>query len=206
MECAFFWYGNCDKNECAKKLYNLKTLGRSLNVTLAPGVHSRRGDSETACVNLFRQLLAGDFPEFEIKRNERVVNESNLTDLLCSLHQIPDIFSPRKPCSLQVLGYFIKYAAEVGRPPLVFVLSEKSAKLMLFPFVNENQEQAVVSVLLPHFPLWCDGRDGAGVVSFSCNFLVLLLLVCGSYDTTMAEFKYPGEGTPKKHLKGHILT
>jgi len=34
---------------------------------------------------------------------------------------------------VQVLGYTIKYTAEEGRPPLVFVPSEKSMKFLLFP-------------------------------------------------------------------------
>jgi len=38
---------------------------------------------------------------------------------------------------VQVLGYTIKYTAEEGRPPLVFVPSEKSMKFLLFPFMNE---------------------------------------------------------------------
>ena len=55
---------------------------------------------------------------------------------------------------LQVLGYFVAYTSESGNPPLVFVLSEKSCKALLFPFVNKENHDAVECLLLPDTPVW----------------------------------------------------
>ena len=104
---------------------------------------------------------------------------------------------------LQVLGYFIKYSAEDARPPLAFVLSEKSAKLLLFPFVKRDDpaETVVECVLLPDIRLWT-----CGGLHFNDQFLVLLLLFCGCREAPMDGYPFPGPATPKRNLKKHILT
>ena len=106
---------------------------------------------------------------------------------------------------LQALGYYIKYSAEYRRPPLVFVLSEKSAKLILFPFKNKSQEQLIECVLLPDFPLWVN----ASSLDMRLNYdlLVSILLLCGGdriHPMTMCV--YPEDGTPKRKLRDYIHT
>ena len=102
---------------------------------------------------------------------------------------------------LQVHGYFIKYGGESGRPPLVFVLSEKSAKLILLPFVNKERTPIVENVLLEDYPLWVGTDDG---VSLNRKFLVLLLLLCAGRNSLSMEVEYQDDGTSKKKSQPHI--
>ena len=103
---------------------------------------------------------------------------------------------------LQVHGYFAKYCSEVGRPPVVFVLSEVSVKVILFPFQNENGVNVIESVQLPDFPLWLPRNPESDEVSLNRNSLVLLLLLCGSYETDVAmKYLYPAESTPRLVIK-----
>ena len=68
------------------------------------------------------------------------------------------------------------YTSESGNPPLVFVLSEKTCKLFLFPFVNEKTEDVVKCLLLPDIPVWIKNDSG---VSLNKRLLqILLLLSC----------------------------
>ena len=79
---------------------------------------------------------------------------------------------------LQVLGYFIKYSAEDQIPPLLFVLSEKVAKLVLFLLVNKLDQQVVESVILSDHPLWVEyGVDEGKSLNYSLLLLLLLLVV-----------------------------
>jgi len=58
---------------------------------------------------------------------------------------------------LQLHGYWIKYGAKAGRPPLALLLSEKSIQVVLFPFQESTTKTEVVeSILLPEYPLWAD--------------------------------------------------
>ena len=108
---------------------------------------------------------------------------------------------------LQVHGYFAKYCSEVGRPPVVFVLSEVSVKVILFPFQNENGVNVIESVQLPDFPLWLPRNPESDEVSLNRNSLVLLLLLCGSYETDVAmKYLYPAESTPRLVIKPLIIT
>ena len=109
--------------------------------------------------------------------------------------------------SLQVHGYFAKYCSEVGRPPVVFVLSEVSVKVILFPFQNENGINVIESVQLPDFPLWLPRNPESDEVYLNRNSLVLLLLLCGSYETDVAmKYLYPAESTPRSVIKPLIIT
>ena len=109
--------------------------------------------------------------------------------------------------SLQVHGYFAKYCSEVGRSPVVFVLSEVSVKVILFPFQNENGVNVIESVQLPDFPLWLPRNPESDEASLNQNSLVLLLLLCGSYKIDVAmKYLYPAESTPRSVIKPFIVT
>ena len=84
---------------------------------------------------------------------------------------------------------------------MVFVLSEKSAKLILFPFVNKERTPIVESVLLEDYPLWVGTDDG---VCLNRKFLVLLLLLCAGHNSSSMEVEYPDDGKSKKNLQPHI--
>ena len=107
---------------------------------------------------------------------------------------------------LQLHGYFVKYSAEEGRPPLIFVLSEQSVKVVLFPFVNKSDEPLVESILLADYPLWerASLQDGSGGSMDVLNrrLLVLLLLLCSVHKshTQAVQIVYPENGTPKRDL------
>ena len=108
---------------------------------------------------------------------------------------------------LQVHGYFAKYCSEVGRSPVVFVLSEVSVKVILFPFQNENGVNVIESVQLPDFPLWLPRNPESDEVSLNQNSLVLPLLLCGSHETDVAmKYLYPAESTPRSVIKPLIIT
>ena len=50
---------------------------------------------------------------------------------------------------LQVIGYYVKFETEDAVPPLCCVLSEKSAQLVCFPFVDANHADALDCLVLP---------------------------------------------------------
>ena len=104
---------------------------------------------------------------------------------------------------LQLNGYFIKYAAEVGRPPWAFVLSEESAKVMFFPFVNKESKAIVEGVLLEDFPLWVNSSDSQ---CLNRQLLVLFLVLCAGRESATLQYRYPNGGTLKKDVMEHILT
>ena len=108
---------------------------------------------------------------------------------------------------IQVLGYFVAYTSEKGSPPLVFVLSEKGCSILLFPFVNDREQDLVECVLLP---IWLPDKVKEGSL-LNRNLLVVLLLLCGGHSDgiiSSSEYKYPypKEGTRKSLLKEKIQT
>lgn len=102
---------------------------------------------------------------------------------------------------VQVLGYTIKYTAEEGRLPLVFVPSEKFMKFLLFPFMNDGQDPVIECLILPHCPLWKNDQ-------LNFDVLVLLLLLSGGDCTErMTLVEYPGISTPRSSsVVDNILT
>ena len=47
-------------------------------------------------------------------------------------------------CVISAVAWLLRQvSAEEGRPPLIFVLSEQSVKVVLFPFVNKSDEPLV---------------------------------------------------------------
>ena len=75
----------------------------------------------------------------------------------------------------QVLGYFVAYTSEQGNPPLIFVLSEVSCSILLFPFQDVNGEDIVECLLLPDIPVWV-GKENEEV-SLNKELLVILVLL-----------------------------
>ena len=104
---------------------------------------------------------------------------------------------------LQVLGYFVAYTSESGNPPLVFVLSEKSCKLLLFPFVNNDEEDVVECLLLPDIAVWIK-KDSE--VSLNKTLLVMLLLLSCTTNRNRMKCKYLGTSTRKSLIKDRIQT
>ena len=101
---------------------------------------------------------------------------------------------------LQVLGYFVAYTSESGNPPLVFVVSEKSCKVLLFPFVNiENHD--VECLLLPDIPVWIETDSR---VSLNKRLLQMLLLLSCTKNRLRMRYKYPGTSTRKSLVKKRI--
>ena len=66
---------------------------------------------------------------------------------------------------MQTIGYFVKLTTEEGRPPVVFVLSENSATVLLFPFVNNSDNGVVECVQLPDYPIWLPSPDVQFILS-----------------------------------------
>jgi len=104
---------------------------------------------------------------------------------------------------LQVLGYFVAYTSESGNPPLVFVLSEKSCKVLLFPFVNNSEEDVIESLLLPDIAVWIE-KDSK--VSLNKTLLVMLLLLSCTTNRNRMKCKYLGTSTRKSLIKDRIQT
>ena len=109
-----------------------------------------------------------------------------------------------------VLGYFVAYTSEKGRPPLVFVLSEKGYSILLFPFVNRHGQDLVEYVLLPEIPISALPDKVKEGSLLNRNLLVVLLLLCGGHGDGVVipslEYQYPLEGTRKSFLKEKIQT
>jgi len=103
----------------------------------------------------------------------------------------------------QVLGYFVAYTSEFGNPPLVFVLSEKTCKLLLFPFVNDKEEDVVECLLLPDIAVWIENDSG---VSLNNRLLQMLLLLSCTKNRTRMRYTYPGVSTRKSLVKDRIQT
>ena len=65
---------------------------------------------------------------------------------------------------LQVMGYHCSFLSEHGSPPLVFVLTEKFIRVLLFPFhlpVIEGGAELMTAIQLPSLPIWVgEGEDG----------------------------------------------
>ena len=93
--------------------------------------------------------------------------------------------------------------SESGNPPLVFVLSEKSCKVLLFPFVNDENHDVVECLLLPDIPVWIKTDSGP---SLNKTLLLILLLLCCTKNRTGMGYKYPGTSTRKSLIKKRIQT
>ena len=93
--------------------------------------------------------------------------------------------------------------SESGNPPLVFVLSEKSCKLLLFPFVNNDEEDVVECLLLPDIAVWIK-KDSE--VSLNKTLLVMLLLLSCTTNRNRMKCKYLGTSTRKSLIKDRIQT
>ena len=57
---------------------------------------------------------------------------------------------------MQALGYFLAFKNISSPAPLVIVLTEVVARVLVFPFINEEREQLVTGIKLPDLPLWRD--------------------------------------------------
>ena len=64
----------------------------------------------------------------------------------------------------QVMGYHCSFLSEHGSPPLVFVLTEKFIRVLLFPFhlpFIEGGAELMTAIQLPPLPIWVgEGEDG----------------------------------------------
>ena len=94
------------------------------------------------------------------------------------------------------------YTSKRRKPPLVFVLSEKSCKILLFPLIYEKEKDIIDCLLLPDIPVWIE-NDFEG--SLNRKFLLILLLSCREHKEWI-RIKYPGESTQKSLIKSRILT
>ena len=99
----------------------------------------------------------------------------------------------------------------MGNPPLVFVLSEKDCSMLLFPFINDDEDDLVECVLLPEIPIWGSNRAEEGAL-LNRHLLGVMLLLCGGrgegegIDYSTYKLKYPFEGTKKSVIKQKIQT
>ena len=95
------------------------------------------------------------------------------------------------------------YTSERRKPPLVFVLSEKSCKILLFPFINKKEKDIIDCLLLPDIPVWIENDFGG---SLNRKFLLILLLLSCREHKEWIRIKSPGESTRKSLIKSRILT
>ena len=62
------------------------------------------------------------------------------------------------------MGYHCSFLSEHGSPPLVFVLTEKFIRVLLFPFhlpFIEGGAELMTAIQLPSLPIWVgEGEDG----------------------------------------------
>ena len=87
----------------------------------------------------------------------------------------------------QVIGYYIALVSDEKSAPLVFVLSDKTMQLVMFPFVKDN-EKLINAVKLPPIDLWLDSNPS----SFSDDMmaiLVMVLMLC-SKDGLFSDIQY----------------
>jgi len=78
---------------------------------------------------------------------------------------------------------------------------EKSCKLLLFPFVNNEEEDVVECLLLPDIAVWIENDSG---VSLNKTLLKILLLSCTKNRTGRMKYDYPGPSTKKSLVKERI--
>ena len=117
---------------------------------------------------------------------------------------------------LQVIGYHLKFATESCNPPLCFVLSELSAQLVCFPFVDKSNKEAVDCLVLPPLPLFLRVQvDGTRVTSYVINKYLLALLLLWTRPNNSIYHVNEGMSKPKLMLhtavkkslvKSHILS
>ena len=117
---------------------------------------------------------------------------------------------------LQVIGYHLKFATESCNPPLCFVLSELSAQLVCFPFVDKSNKEAVDCLVLPPLPLFLRVQvDGTRVTSYFINKYLLALLLLWTRPNNSIYHVNEGMSKPKLMLhtavkkslvKSHILS
>ena len=99
----------------------------------------------------------------------------------------------------------------MGNPPLVFVLSEKDCSMLLFPFINDEEDDLVECVLLPEIPIWGSNRAEEGAL-LNRHLLVVMLLLCGGrgegegINYSRKKLNYPFKGTTKSVIKQKIQT
>ena len=87
----------------------------------------------------------------------------------------------------QVIGYYIAFVSGETSSPLVFVLSDKSMQLVMFPFMKDN-EKLVNAVRMPSLDLWHNNSPS----SFSddvMGILVMMLMLC-TRDDLMSAIPY----------------
>ena len=117
---------------------------------------------------------------------------------------------------MQLIGYYVRLQTDSRVPPVCAVLSEMSLDLVVFPFQDEHQNEAVDALVLPPIPLFLEAtcRD-TGVVFYQVNrYLLALLLLCTREDVNLYMrkdgFQRKREtraGAVKKSLlKNHIRT
>ena len=95
-------------------------------------------------------------------------------------------------------------------PPLVFVLSEKYCSMLLFPFIDNDNNDLVECVLLPEIPIWANKVEEGALLNR--HLLVVMLLLCGGHgeddEINYLQYKYvyPSGGTKKSEIKKRIQT
>ncbi len=108
--------------------------------------------------------------------------------------------------SLQTLGYHIKLSPPKGAPPVVFVLSELSAKVLLFQSTNEDSGDIVECIQLPDYPIWLPKAENGHMINPEFLVLVLLLSGCNRVSRTPKKVRYPGCSTRKSAVVNRVRT
>ena len=94
------------------------------------------------------------------------------------------------------------YAAMVQKPaPLVFILSNKTIELVVFPFVNSDGEKLINAVKTPPINLFNDHLPLVDVVAIP----VVMLMMC-SKDGLFNDIEYTNGDAVKKTALLHVKT
>lgn len=101
-----------------------------------------------------------------------------------------------------MLGYFTKIPSEAHKPPVVFVVSKESAKVLLFPFKSDAGDDLIECVELAKYDLWLRSNT-------RLRLILLLLLTSNqpvSDEVWQITYGYSDGGTEKRSLHDNILT
>ena len=103
----------------------------------------------------------------------------------------------------QVIGYYIALVSDEKSTPLVFVLSDKTMQLVMFPFVK-GDEKLINAVKLPPIDLWLDSDPS----SFSNDLMAILImmLTLSSKDGLFSGIQYTFRDYVKKSAVVHVKT
>ena len=90
---------------------------------------------------------------FVPKQLSLVVSSTNLIHVYC----------------FQAMGYFLAFKTKKDAPPLVIVLTEEGATVLLFPFVTSDRENLFTGLQLKTLQLW--DEDGLELNTQCLSFI-----------------------------------